>query len=390
MKSSASTVQPTKKRASKRTIPEATADENILEDDKYVLIDFGLADRYTYQGEHRNNEVDKRKANNGTCEFRSRDAHLGIISRRSDIESLGYSLILWFYGRHPWENLLKNADQVLEKKNWAMDNIDQFLKEAFSDKPINGGLVSDSKASSSKSKTAEKETAVRKRTIPINTTVPKGLNKFFETVKSLKYDEKPDYEKLKSILREIGKLNQPTYSNGVSSKKTRSVASTPKAPRLSTPLICMTPPDGGDSPLFGPFEVDDSIKENHLHLNHRINSAKKLNKVLKSSDEGEEARKMRSSRIFIDSKPRRTPARRTQATATTNGGTPTTNGKKSATSTITSNGTAEKSHSSSTRGSKASANGNGSPAVLMTAAMMKIRQKIEDKKKVDRKTPLKK
>lgn len=344
-----------------------------------MLIDFGLADRYTYQGVHRNNEVDKRKANNGTCEFRSRDAHLGIISRRSDIESFGYSLILWFYGRHPWENLLKNADQVLEKKNWAMDNIDQFLKEAFSDKPINGGLVSNSKASSSKSKTAEKETAVHKRTIPINTTVPKGLNKFFEAVKSLEYDEKPDYEKLKSILREIGKLNsnQPTYSNGVASKKTRSVV-TPKAPRLSTPLICMTPPEGGDSPLFGPFEVDDSIKENHIHLNHRINSAKKLNKVLKNNDEGEETRKMRSPRIFIDSKPRRTGRR----TATTNGGTPTTNGKKSATSTSTSNGTAENNHSTT--------NGNGSTSVPMTAAMMKIRQKMEDKKKVDRKTPLKK
>ena len=411
LKSSQSTAQatPKNKRASKRTITDSTVDNEILEDDKYVLIDFGLADRFMFQGNHKNNEIDKRKANNGTCEFRSRDAHLGVISRRSDIESFGYSLILWFYGRHPWENLLKNADQVLEKKNWAMDHIDLFLKEAFSDKPINSGLISDSKASSSKSKTAEKETAVRKRTIPINTTVPKGLNKFFEAVKALEYNEKPDYDKLRSILRDIGRLNgnQPTYSNGVNSngKKTRNPA-TPKAPRLSTPLICMTPPDGGESPLFGPFEVDDSIKENQLHLNHRISSAKKLNNVMKGSEEGEEARKLRSPRIFIDSKPRR-PAKRTAAATTTSNGagtskktaTATTNGKKSATSAL-SNGTAGN-HSSSTpaRGgsSNGATNGGGTNGggVMMTAAMLKIRQKIadrktEEKKKVVRKTPLKK
>src|SRR5699024_4658268 len=97
-----------KRKNNKRTIEDET-DGNIEEDDKYVRIDYGLVEKYTLQGKHKPHEFDKRKANNGTCEFRSRDAHNGIISRRSDIESLGFNIILWFYGRHPWECLLKNA-----------------------------------------------------------------------------------------------------------------------------------------------------------------------------------------------------------------------------------------------------------------------------------------
>ncbi|KAH9414842.1 Serine/threonine-protein kinase vrk1 [Dermatophagoides pteronyssinus] len=95
---------------------QQSSDNLIDEDDNYYLIDYGLVERFILQGSHKPYEPDKRKANNGTCEFRSRDAHIGVISRRSDIESLGYNLILWFYGRHPWANLLKDAEKVLAKK----------------------------------------------------------------------------------------------------------------------------------------------------------------------------------------------------------------------------------------------------------------------------------
>lgn len=413
-----------KKKSSKRSIDDTKCDsDDIDEDDKYYLIDYGLAERYTLQGEHKPYEFDKRKANNGTAEFRSRDAHIGVISRRSDIESLGFNLILWFYGRHPWGNLLKNPDQVNEKKCWAMKNIDEFLKESFGDKPLdtNGAESSDSKTTSKKPKASNTSS---KRNIPISCKTPKGLNKFFEEINRLAHDERPDYNKLKNILMEIARLNngllttpssgvkkkgrlsqevedevdstpasrskrrqvnggnkkpvvkpeivttddetelddsislvqKRTRANGIaktngsramsakkkltaaSAKKPTSEATTtprtlrnlknriqieeedsddltkdiisyskskkmkpPRAPRLSTPLMMMTPPDGGDSPLYGPFEPEDSFNESFASRNGRDNS---LTILSNESEDEEDAQdhQLRSCRIYINNK----------------------------------------------------------------------------------------
>ena len=216
---------------------------DIDEDDNYYLIDYGLVERYTFQGSHKPYEPDKRKANNGTCEFRSRDAHIGVISRRSDIESLGYNLILWFYGRHPWANILKDAEKVLAKKNWAMSNIDDFLKESFSGKTfVNDEESNDSKASktpSSKSKSNAKKTSAvaavqqqqAKNNIPISTVVPKGFKNFFDEINQLSHDDRPNYERYKNILQDIARLNPKTGNNNLSNdspKRSRAARSNNK------------------------------------------------------------------------------------------------------------------------------------------------------------------
>ena len=440
-----------KKRSSKRSHDEI--DDNIEDDDKYYLIDYGLVEKYTLMGVHKPYEFDKRTANNGTCEFRSRDAHIGVISRRSDIESLGYNIILWFYGRHPWADMVKNADQVHDKKCWAMNNVDAFLNEAFCNKPQT--------SEPSDSKTANKSKVALKKHIPF-TSPPKGLSKLFDEIKQLSHDSKPDYCKLKGIFNEIAKLNSskaseissyglkkkinhqiistqkktnknkrtsdvfsednidtssmknkrilsskvplksklnlyaangvyngdlnenyndkteeededsfepnkkntnkiksklkniknPQIANGTRSKrhslssafknsksssKLDDCQTTPRLlrnrikldlsdddfsevqvksngvkytndiktksrriPRLSTPLMAMTPPEGGDSPLFGPFEPDDSIKENQIMPNRITRNLSFLQN--KCEDEDTQDRDLRSCRIYINNK----------------------------------------------------------------------------------------
>jgi len=47
------------------------------------LVDFGLVEKFrNTEGVHRDFEEDQRRANNGTVEFTSRDAHVGALTRR--------------------------------------------------------------------------------------------------------------------------------------------------------------------------------------------------------------------------------------------------------------------------------------------------------------------
>ncbi len=129
-----------------------------------------MAERYrNNNGEHREEKADKKRANNGTVEYRSRDAHIGLISRRSDIECLAYNLIQWLYGTLPWIKSLDNAIKVQEMKEYFMDNIDEFLVKSFGKK-----------------------------------FVPKGLKEFLVEINKTKFDCEPKYSVLKNIL--INKL----------------------------------------------------------------------------------------------------------------------------------------------------------------------------------------
>lgn len=215
----------------KRNLKRASSSNDLVElDDNYYLIDYGLVEKFTYQGVHRAYESDKRKENNGTCEYRSRDAHIGVISRRSDIESLGFNLILWLYGRHPWGgDMLKDAHLVHQKKCWAMRNITAFLKEAFSgdSSTLNNDdadVVSSSKSNKSARTLSNKKAPASngKNSIKLDSSSsspPKGLHRFFEEVNTLAHDARPDYEKFKEILKDISKINSDASKPSSSSKK---------------------------------------------------------------------------------------------------------------------------------------------------------------------------
>lgn len=98
-------------------------------------MDFGLASKYRLStGEHKNCE-DERKAHAGTLLFCSRDAHKGIQSRRSDLESLAYNMVYWLSGSLPWIDDLENPEMMQRKKRLCFLDISGFLYFCMSDPP---------------------------------------------------------------------------------------------------------------------------------------------------------------------------------------------------------------------------------------------------------------
>lgn len=130
------------------------------------LVDFGLACRYANDGKHKEYKFDQRKAHDGTIEFTSRDAHIGAHSRRGDLEILGYNMTQWLCSRLPWEDKLQDCNYVANQKRGYMEKLDTFMSQCFPE------------------------------------TQPPGLKEYLEYVVNLAFDEKPDYEKCRNILRE--------------------------------------------------------------------------------------------------------------------------------------------------------------------------------------------
>lgn len=110
----------------------------VLGDDAPVyLIDFGLVCKFQYRdGTHKEYTPDGRKADVGTLEFSGRDAHIGVVSRRSDLESLGYNLISWLGGKLPWEDYFDDSTVVAQLKDNAMTDVKTFLRNVFTPKQL--------------------------------------------------------------------------------------------------------------------------------------------------------------------------------------------------------------------------------------------------------------
>ncbi|XP_038146576.1 serine/threonine-protein kinase VRK1 [Cyprinodon tularosa] len=131
------------------------------------LVDYGLAYRYAPEGRLKEYKEDPKKCHDGTIEFTSIDAHKGASPcRRSDLEILGYCMVQWLCGRLPWEDRLQDPLYVRDSKIRSQENISEFLSQCFSaqDKPDE-------------------------------------IQRFMEEVKSLGYQDKPQYERLRSILQ---------------------------------------------------------------------------------------------------------------------------------------------------------------------------------------------
>ncbi|CAD1477939.1 unnamed protein product, partial [Heterotrigona itama] len=127
------------------------------------LVDFGLASHYTTKNEYK---LDPKKAHNGTIEYTSRDAHMGVPTMRGDFEILGYNMIQWLCGSLLWEKNLSDPVAVQKKKEEAFDNIPEFLNKSF------------------------------------HGPVPNTILKYMTLLASIKFNETPDYEKFKKILIE--------------------------------------------------------------------------------------------------------------------------------------------------------------------------------------------
>ncbi|KAH8418068.1 hypothetical protein KR222_011406 [Zaprionus bogoriensis] len=93
------------------------------------LVDFGLASHYV-TGDFK---PDPKKMHNGTIEYTSRDAHLGVATRRADLEILGYNLIEWLGVELPWvkQKLLSEPVKVQKAKEAFMQDVAASLKPLF-------------------------------------------------------------------------------------------------------------------------------------------------------------------------------------------------------------------------------------------------------------------
>ncbi|XP_076264229.1 serine/threonine-protein kinase VRK1-like isoform X1 [Rhynchophorus ferrugineus] len=104
--------------------------------DPIYLLDYGLATKYVLSnGEHRAFTSDQRRAHAGTVLFCSRDAHKGIPSRRSDLESLAYNMIYWLTGTLPWIDDIEEPEIAEKKKNKFFTDVKTFLGICFEDCP---------------------------------------------------------------------------------------------------------------------------------------------------------------------------------------------------------------------------------------------------------------
>ncbi|XP_036928498.1 serine/threonine-protein kinase VRK1 [Acanthopagrus latus] len=131
------------------------------------LVDYGLAYRYAPENVPKEYKEDPKRCHDGTIEFTSIDAHKGAsASRRSDLEILSYCMVQWLCGRLPWEDKLQDPVYVRDSKIRSQENIPEFLTKCFSPQDK-----------------------------------PDEIQRFMEEVKSLSYEDKPPYEKLRSILK---------------------------------------------------------------------------------------------------------------------------------------------------------------------------------------------
>lgn len=131
------------------------------------LVDFGLAYKFFCDGVHKPYKEDPKRCHDGTVEFTSTDAHKGVApSRRGDLEILGFCLLQWLCSRLPWENNLENKDYVRDSKIRYMKDIPGLMKVCFPSESH-----------------------------------PDEISKYLNYVSKLKYDEVPDYNKLRSLFK---------------------------------------------------------------------------------------------------------------------------------------------------------------------------------------------
>ena len=130
------------------------------------LIDFGLSKRYreTKTGDHI--PYKSGKSLTGTARYASLNTHLGIEqSRRDDLESLGFVLLYHLKGSLPWQGLkVKNKQEKYDvikdkKKNTTIESLCYGQPEEFAN--------------------------------------------YLNACRKLRFDEKPDYDSLRKLFKEL-------------------------------------------------------------------------------------------------------------------------------------------------------------------------------------------
>ncbi|KAL0693085.1 hypothetical protein Bca4012_060265 [Brassica carinata] len=130
------------------------------------IIDYGLAKKYRDLQTHKHIPYRENKNLTGTARYASVNTHLGIEqSRRDDLESLGYVLMYFLRGSLPWQGLRAGT------KKQKYDKISE-----------------------------------KKRLTPVEVlckSFPPEFTSYFLYVRSLRFEDKPDYPYLKRLFRDL-------------------------------------------------------------------------------------------------------------------------------------------------------------------------------------------
>ena len=130
------------------------------------IIDFGLSKKYRSSRTNKHIKFSKNKQFNGTFNFSSINSMKGIeMTRRDDLESIGYMLIFLIKGKLPWSDYL---NKELGKRYEIIYNIKSNIS--------NEVLCKD---------------------------LPSEICEYMNYVKSLKFDEEPNYNELKKLFISI-------------------------------------------------------------------------------------------------------------------------------------------------------------------------------------------
>lgn len=163
---------------SKKRIYRDLKPENIMVDyrDNIYLIDFGMSKYYIDPVTKTHIKISFDKKLSGTARYVSVNTHKGIEqSRRDDLESLGYVLIFLIKKILPWMGV--NAATGKEK-NYLIGKIKDEARESDLCRDIDGH---------------------------------KYLVRYFKYVKSLEFDENPDYDYLRGLFDKILKHKYLEY-----------------------------------------------------------------------------------------------------------------------------------------------------------------------------------
>lgn len=142
------------------------------------LVDFGMAKQYRDPRSKQHIPYREKKSLSGTARYMSINTHLGREqSRKDDLEALGHVFFYFLRGQLPWQGL---------------------------------------KAPTNKQK--YEKIGERKRTTPVNelgSGFPPQFSQYLDMVRSLNFEETPDYEKYRQLLlnglEEIGEVADGTY-----------------------------------------------------------------------------------------------------------------------------------------------------------------------------------
>lgn len=146
------------------------------------LIDYGLSKRYKEKAT--NNHIQYKENRNliGTARYASINAHLGIEqSRRDDLESIGYLLVYFLLGRLPWQSKNEKGKDPNKIKDKKLITTPEILCKKL----------------------------------------PIEFCYYFHYVKNLKYQDRPDYNSLRSLFysllivrtKDINQINDSSLYN---------------------------------------------------------------------------------------------------------------------------------------------------------------------------------